>query len=278
MRMNLLLLLFITALLSACASFPAPAERRVQADALAASHQWEGVVLKAGVFQLQAYVPPVQTKASLLTVYLEGDGFAWISSTLPSADPTPIDPLALRLALAQPEGNIAYLGRPCQYLGAGQPHCSQRYWTGARFSEEVVASLDKAIDQLKARVGAERLILIGYSGGGALSLLLAARRSDVVGIVTVAGNLDPAAWTAHHGVTPLQGSLNPADFRPALAQLPQLHLVGSADRVVPPSLTEAFVAAYPSGHRATVKVMAGYDHACCWVQHWDRLLGTSGIQ
>jgi len=276
MRMSLSLLLVAIALLSGCASFPSPEERRVQADALAASRQWNGVVLDAGVFQLQAYVPSVLVGAPVLTVYLEGDGFAWISSSQPSTDSTPIDPLALRLALAQPSGSVAYLGRPCQYLGVGQPQCQQRYWTGARFSEEVVVSLNRAIDQLKSRAGANRVILIGYSGGGALSLLLAARRKDVESVVTVAGNLDPVAWAAHHGVTPLRDSLNPADLRPTLAGVSQLHLVGSEDKVVPPSLTEAFVAAYPSGHRAKVRVMAGYDHVCCWAQNWQQILMTIG--
>jgi hypothetical protein len=41
--------------------------------------------------------------------------------------------------------------------------------------------------------------------------LVAARRHDVVRLVTVAGNLDHLAWTTLHGVSPLTGSLNPAD-------------------------------------------------------------------
>lgn len=280
MRWHTLLILTGTALLAACVTLPTPQERRGQADALVQSHGWQSLKLQAGIFQLQAYVPRSAGTDEVLTLYLEGDGFAWINSRQPSPDPTPLDPLALRLALAQPDGRAAYLGRPCQYLGATQAPCQQRYWTGARFAEEVVASLDAAASQLKRRSGAQRLVLVGYSGGGALALLLAARRSDVARVISVAGNLDHATWTHQHRVTPLQDSLNPANLRPALAQIPQVHLQGGADRIVPPLLAQAFVAGYPTGHRARVEVLAGYDHHCCWVQHWPQLwrrsLGDQG--
>jgi hypothetical protein len=50
--------------------------------------------------------------------YQSGDGLAWLSSDVPSSDPTPLDPLALRLALAKPARNAAYLARPCGVLRA----------------------------------------------------------------------------------------------------------------------------------------------------------------
>ena len=264
-----LLPLLATLLLTACTSVPSPEARRQQAAALAHEHHWQALQLQAGIFQLQAYA--AQRKSEELTLYLEGDGLAWLNSQQPSFDPTPLDPLALRLALAQPNGNAAYLGRPCQYLGTNEQPCQQRYWTGARFAEEVVHSLDQAADQLKARAGAQRLVLVGYSGGGALALLLAARREDVVRVVTVAGNLDHAAWTDHHRLTPLRGSLNPAQMRTRLAGVEQIHLLGEQDRVIPLELGEAFVAAYPPAHRAQVRVLPGYDHRCCWVADWPRL-------
>lgn len=269
MRLSHLLPLCGALLLAACASVPSPETRHQQADALAQGQGWQALQLHAGIFRLQAYAPP--TRSAQLTIYLEGDGFAWLNSRQPSADPTPLDPLALRLALAQPDGNAAYLGRPCQYLGAAQAPCAKRYWTDARFAEEVVHSLDQAINQLQARAGAQRLVLVGYSGGGALALLLAARRDDVARVVTVAGNLDHAAWTRHHRVTPLQASLNPTTLRSRLAGVEQLHLVGERDRVITPQLVEAFIAGYPPGHRAQIKVLPGYDHRCCWADDWAQI-------
>ncbi|WP_226945488.1 alpha/beta hydrolase [Pseudomonas sp. EggHat1] len=269
MRLSPLFLLAGTLLLAACTSFPSPGERHQQASILAHQQNWQALQLQGGAFRLQAFAP--QTRGDELTIYLEGDGFAWISARQPSSDPTPLDPIALRLALAQPRGNAAYLGRPCQYLDASRPPCQRRYWTDARFAEEVVQSLDQAVDQLKDRAGARRLVLIGYSGGGALTLLLAARRHDVKRIVTIAGNLDHAAWTYHHRISALKGSLNTAVLRARLANVEQFHLVGDEDRIIPPQLTEAFLASYPPGHRAQRKVVRGYDHRCCWAQDWPAL-------
>lgn len=271
MRLRTIVSMLFTVLLSACATLPAPDERRQAASALARERGWQGLELRTSSFSLQAYVPGASPADDELTLYIEGDGLAWISGRQPSSDPTPLDPLGLRLALAHPQGNAVYLGRPCQYLGNGRAPCGKAYWTGARFAEQVVHSIDQATDQLKARAGAQRLVLVGYSGGGALAMLLAARRRDVVQVVTVAGNLDHAAWTQHHRVTPLHGSLNPERLRPRLAHLRQLHLVGERDRITPPELAQAFVAGYPPGHQARVEVLPGYDHRCCWAEDWKSL-------
>lgn len=257
-------------LLAACVSVPAPGERRQAAVALVQARHWHGVDLATSTFNLQAFIPDTFDKDPHLTVYLEGDGFAWVSASQPSSDPTPVNPVALRMALAQPAGNAAYLARPCQYL-ADQDNCRQRYWTNARFAEDVVASFDQAVDQLKAQAGAQRLTLVGYSGGGALALLLAARRDDVQNIITVAGNLDPAAWAEYHHVSPLDGSLNPVGQRATLARIPQVHLSGANDNVIPSVLTTGFVAAYPKASPASVRVIPGYTHQCCWAQDWSQL-------
>ncbi|WP_397377306.1 alpha/beta hydrolase [Pseudomonas sp.] len=270
MRLMPALWLAIATVLGACASTPNPEVRQALATALASKQHWQSLALQTEVFRVQAYVPPT-FNGEALTVYLEGDGFAWRTSRQPSADPTPLDPLALRLALAQPDGNAAYLGRPCQYLDAQQAPCATRYWGEARFAENVVRSLDQAVGQLKFRAGAQRVVLVGYSGGGALAMLLAARRSDVQRVVTVAGNLDHTAWTRHHRVTPLHGSLNPSSLRSGLAQVEQVHLVGEQDRIITPQLVEAFVAGYTAGHRAQVRVLSGYDHHCCWAKDWSKI-------
>lgn len=233
---------------------------------LADAHGWQASVLAGGSFELAAWLPRDIVPADELTIYIEGDGLAWLTPDTPSADPTPRAPLALQLALTQPDGNAAYLARPCQYVGSAR--CEQRYWTNARFAPDVIAASDQAVDALKAHFAARRLILVGYSGGGTVAALLAARRHDVVRLVTVAGNLDVYAWTSLHKITPLAESLDPADFRTELARIPQRHLVGSDDRVVPPPLVTTFAAGMPD---ARVIVIPGYDHHCCWAEHWPKL-------
>lgn len=260
----------VAAGLAACVSVPTPDLRRQEAVSLAQTRHWHATEVSTSTFKLQAFIPDTRIKSPHLTVYLEGDGFAWISSSQPSTDPTPINPVALRLALTQPSGNAVYLARPCQYQ-AEQDNCRQRYWTQARFADEVVVSLNQAIDTLKTTTDAQHLTLVGYSGGAALAMLVAVRRNDVRDIITVAGNLDHAAWTDYHHVRPLDESLNPVDQIAALANIRQVHLSGADDTVTPPVLTTRFVAAFPEPRQAIVRIIPGYTHQCCWAQDWPML-------
>lgn len=178
-----------------------------------------------------------------LTVYLEGDGFAWRSRHQPSDDPTPLRPIGLQLAAADPTGSVLALARPCQYSPDGPAlPCEPRYWTSHRFAPEVIAALSIAIDRAKAATGATTVRLVGFSGGGVAAALLAAGREDVVQLVTIAAPLDLAAWTRLHGVSPLTGSVDPMSEPGVsrLARVRQVHVVGGRDTVVPPELSAAF--------------------------------------
>jgi dienelactone hydrolase len=218
-----------------------------------------------------AFLPADPLPASRLTIYIEGDGLAWTTPTLASSDPTPRDPLGLRLALAHPGGAAAYLARPCQYVDAEAIHCSRRYWTNARFASEVVTASDRAIDILKARFKATHLTLVGYSGGGAVATLLAALRRDVDILVTVAGNLDHQAWTDYQRISPLDGSLNPADKIAGLRGIKQWHFVGGKDDNLPPELAKGFARRFPPSERPVVMIEPEFDHRCCWAENWSRL-------
>lgn len=266
-----LLLTLLLALLTACANL-APQQRRQHADALAAAHGWQKLRLPAGPFILTGYAPADAAPAATLTVYIEGDGLAWLTRAQASDDPTPRRPLGLELALRHPLGAAAYLARPCQYVAeADWPGCEAAYWTSRRFAPEVVEASSRAIDLLKQQAGAQRLVLVGYSGGGAVAALVAARRSDVVQLVTVAGNLDHRAWTALHHVPPLAGSLNPAEEWEALQAVPQLHFVGGKDKNMRAEIVRAYADRFPPARRPAMRVMQGFDHVCCWVEQWPEL-------
>ena len=259
----------------ACASID-PAQRRAQADALAASAGWSRLLLPSGQFALTAYVPAAAPPQPLLTIYIEGDGHAWNTPNTPSDDPTPVQPMALKMALQHAGAAVAYLGRPCQYRDATQgAACPVQYWTESRYAPEVIAATSLAVDQLKQRSGARRVILIGYSGGGAVAALVAARRDDVARLVTVAANLDTDAWARLQRLQPLAGSLNPADAWPRLQAIPQRHFAGANDRVVPPAVQQSYAARFPVGARPPVTVLPGYDHQCCWLARWPQLLADA---
>lgn len=268
-----------------CASLPDPAERLAAVEHLTAARGWQRLQLGDAAHALTAFGPPpaVHTPGAPLTVYIEGDGLAWLSASRPSPDPTPVHPLALHLALAQPEGTAIYLARPCQYPNTLSSRvCTPADWTGARFSEVAVNATHQALDQLLAHHHAQGLHLVGYSGGAAIAALVAARRSDVRSLTTVAGNLDHALWTRLHRLTPLSDSLNPADVSASLGGLPQWHLVGEIDAVIPLALAQRFLSLQAPAGQATPRVLAGFDHRCCWAQAWPQLWretrGTSPVQ
>lgn len=270
-RPALLLPLLAGLMLSSCVSIPDAGQRSASATQLAASHGWVAQPLHTGNFVLQAMLPPTPPVAERLTVYIEGDGLAWLNRDTPSFDPTPITPLALQLAL-QDDGPAAYLARPCQYLLAANPECGQRYWTQQRFAPELIAASNQALEQLKQRFQARQLVLVGYSGGAAVAALLAARRSDVAGLITVAGNLDHAAWTSQLALTPLRGSLNVADSWAQLLRVPQLHFVGADDSQTGMLAVAPFVQRFPPAQRPPVSIQAGFGHQCCWAASWPALL------
>ena len=255
-----------------CASPPTPTERLKCADSLASAHSWYPLDIQTDSFKLHAYLPVFHKDSNTLTIYIEGDGFAWYSINLPSDDPTPINPIGLKLALAQPNGVAVYLARPCQYLEKKDAsYCSAAVWTNERYSEKVIYSTNQAIDILKEHFHAKKLTLVGYSGGAAVAALVAVRRDDIDKIITVAGNMDHRAWSAYERISPLDGSLDPVDFIGSLENIKQWYLVGGKDTVVPSSLTQQFVNQFSIKHRPKILLQADFDHHCCWVEHWPSL-------
>lgn len=209
-----------------------------------------------------------------LVVYVEGDGRAYVNRRTPSSDPTPENPMGMRLAMLDPAPNVLYLGRPCQYNDPVEA-CPMRYWTLERYAPVVVDSMNQALDLAKERIGASKLHLVGYSGGGAIALLLAEKRQDkgdVLSVTTIAGNLDHAFWTELHGVTPLEGSDNPADAAALVGDLPQLHLAGGDDDIVPPAVARSFMKKLPEGAPAELVVVDEATHTCCWPEIWPGML------
>jgi pimeloyl-ACP methyl ester carboxylesterase len=263
--------LLIALALAGCAS-----SRHAEAPKLAEDAGWRWRILPAGPFDL-AVASSRRSGGDALTAYIEGDGLAYVRPHRPALDPTPTDPIALRLALADPgTGPVAWIARPCQYtMPAHGRGCRSAEWLDRRYAPEVLDSTDAALDALKRESGARHLVLVGYSGGGALAVLLAARRRDVTRIVTVAANLDLAYWVRRDGLSPLTGSLDPADAAPRLKDIPQMHFAGSDDRSVGPDVVRAYLAHLPPGAPARLIAVPDFTHTCCWAHDWPSLMGQA---
>jgi hypothetical protein len=196
-----------------------------------------------------------------LHVYLDGDGVPWLGG-YPTTDPTPRNPLVLDLLVLDAAPSI-YLGRPCYHALGDEPACEPALWTSGRYSERVVESLAAAAGRVREARGAERIVWLGYSGGGALALLLAARVPETSGVVTVAANLDIDRWADGQRSTRLAGSLNPARQPPLPARVYQRHYAGGRDRTVPAESVAPSVG---------FVVVPEYDHRCCWAALWPAVL------
>ncbi len=235
------------------------------------------------------------TKSRTLLVFIGGDGLPWVDQGRRIAkDPTAKDEVTIELMLELQrywgEKSLMFLGRPCYYLNRryqdrryqdGEDHdgmaelCEAKYWTSARYSEQVVSWMSQALESVMLEYEYRDLVLIGYSGGASLALLLASElshskdRFKISSVVSVAGNLDVDAWSQFHGYLPLSQSLSPADIDFKGWQLPLLVLSGAKDTNVPVSSyreifeQESWRSAVERG-LIEVETISEADHRCCW--------------
>lgn len=168
-----------------------------------------------------------------IRIYIEGDGYSFNHNGQPTSNPTPKGRFMRDLAFNDPNPNVVYLARPCQYVEDEQCSYSNFAWTTGRFSKAVVDSMSSAVNQI---AGSKPVILVGYSGGAMISGLMIGRNANlkVRKWITIAGVLNHSAWTAHHKVRPLVDSL---EMR-SIPNVPQIHFAGGDDHVVPPYLVE----------------------------------------
>ncbi len=217
-------------------------------------------------FQLEAFAKENAEQEGVLHVYLEGDGLPWWSEYSISADPTPRNPLMLRL-MALDRSPSLYLGRPCYNGHAQDLGCSPLLWTNRRYAPEVLAAMEEALTVFLHGRRYSGLIWLGHSGGGALALLLAQRFPATRAVVTVAGNAEIDVWADLHEYSRLQGSLNPADFQ--AGEYPETHYLGGRDEIIPPSVFQPIL---QKRRNAKVVVIPGFSHVCCWDSLWPKIL------
>lgn len=256
------MLIMIVAMLAGCATSPAQLIDRRAIGAGLQRIQFDEARFPSLIYLKRSTGPGAAGRP--LLVFLEGDGIPWTGAgTVPSDDPTTQDPMALELLINSPAPS-AYVTRPC-YQGLRPKNCTAEQWTGGRYSSEIVESMVRSVREALRRSGANDVALIGYSGGGVLAVLIGERLERVRAVVTVAANLDTDAWTKHHGYLPLSQSLNPS--RSQLPHpWPEVHLQGGTDTVTPPATTKAY---FDRFKRAERKIIANYDHLCCWKNDWE---------
>lgn len=254
---------------SLCESISYP---RRNIDLIAEKNGFHREPIITDLFTLVSYVK-IQQKGAPLVVYIEGDGRAWLTKKTVSTDPTPRQIMVFKLAVTDDSVNVAYLARPCQYIGRkNEKNFDSVYWTSARFSGEVINSMNHALNELKKLSGTQEIKLIGFSGGGAIAVILAAGRDDVSGLCTISGNFDHIKVNEYHCVTGLDRSLNAIDFAERVSRIPQRHFAGEKDKVIPIKVVEDFVLKTGDKKLERLTIVDGCTHNKGWVKKWKKLL------
>ena len=227
---------------------------------------------------ISSYLPvytwqPVHPDSSqTVRIYIEGDGRAWIKRGRPSLDPTPQLRLVHSLMLNDPKQDIAYIGRPCQYVR--NEHCYSKHWTFDRYNQFSVDTINTAIDNIKEHGQYQGIELVGYSGGAAIALLTAASRNDIQSIRTVAGNLSPAYTNQIHQVSAMPDALDPASFSAKLEAIPQIHFYGFDDQVIPAGVSSHYIRKFNTKN-CIITLGVEADHQKGWSEKWQTLLRKS---
>ncbi len=227
-----ILLLLSIVLLSSCKTLT------YEHDSIGKMYGFQKVLVKGGDFWITTY-QKISDKRKPYVFYIEGDGAAFAGKYQVSRNPTPRKPMFIKLAAMDDRPNVVYVARLCQYTPTKlNPKCNTQYWTNKRMSDDTVQSLNDVINNINNH---NKFSLIGFSGGGGIAVMIAARNSMVKDVITVAANLDHVAFTTLHNVTPMIGSLNPIDYVNQVKHIPQLHISGGKDNIVPPFIADKFV-------------------------------------
>ncbi|RYG59734.1 MAG: hypothetical protein EON60_09510 [Alphaproteobacteria bacterium] len=192
-------------------------------------------------------------------IYIEGDGHAYVNRTTPSGDPTPYNPVGLKLALKDTHDNVLYIARPCQWEQGTQCRDIRGLWTQKRFITPVI---DQYAVLIMRETEGRPVELVGFSGGAWIALQVAARLQNVTKVVTVAGNLAPDWVNTQHRVSPMPVEPYPQG---RLAELPVEAYIGTMDKVVTAGVVDAY--REQTGAR-NVKVI---EHYATHTKGWEML-------
>ena len=206
--------------------------------------EWTEKTIKTKYLSFQVWEKDVHEGGDL-RLYIEGDG-----------SPMPDRPIAFELAQRDPNPNVIYISRPCQYVDCEE--CKNpALWQEERFNEEIVNEMKSLVVHLSHKYKSPALDLIGYDGGGTMALLLATR-IPVRQVITIGGILDTKTYASDQGIT-LNG-MNPLRFLNTLSAVKQVHYVGTEDTKTPPQHAEYFVTRLKDPLSAVIKSVPGATH------------------
>jgi hypothetical protein len=258
--------LAVTVFLAACST---PGVRQNNANRLAYPVFMIPRTLTVDGYQLKLF-ERVHDKGTTATVYIEGSGEVWHRGFNPMSDPTPKNPVALALASQDSGKNVLYIGRTCQYgmKKMGADECPQSTLRNRMFNDDMVALYGHVLDEMKQRYHLTGFHLVGFESGGGLATILAANRSDVLSLRTVAGVLDTDMFAKARDIQWVEASLNPVSVVPQLISMPQHHYIAQLDDVVPNDVYHSFAQAFGDDRCLSYTLVQNTDHTYDWSENW----------
>ena len=200
-----------------------------------------------------------------LTVYIEGDGLSWVDRFTPSSNPTPVDPLAFRMALIDEGENIIYLARPCQYEWSN--NCNKDIWTFSQYSSIVLNSYKEIINHLSK--SHNDIHLVGYSGGGGIAMYLGSiQNKSIKSIRTIAGNINHNELSKILNISRLKKSINFYSIEDKIKKIPQIHYYGLNDKTVPNELQISYKERNIENDCVKIQSAHKVSHNEGWLDFW----------
>ena len=206
---------------------------------------------------IKTYQSDGKSGAPVLFIVLHGDGSAG----------GPVDyhyDVAARLASDNSINVIAVaMLRPGYGDRAGNSSTGSDLGRRDSYTPQYIDDISDAISNLKTFHRANRVVLVGHSGGAAISAVILGRHPGLADAGTlVACPCDLVAWRQRENRSPWMRSLSPHRY---VGDIPRhtriVALVGSDDTNTPPSLSENYVSSLTSrGVEATFVLLQGANH------------------
>ncbi|MEM7070327.1 MAG: hypothetical protein AAF403_01035 [Pseudomonadota bacterium] len=248
-----------------------PAERYTQTDNLLKNNGFESIILSAEVFDVAAWAN-IKNAHQPISIFIEGDGFAYYSRHHISDDPTPTNAIAAKIAVNDLSDNRIYLARPCQYIinhGSNSTHCRPSIWTRDRFSKNMLILYHDLLDELAERYNNKSgFHIVGYSGGGVFATLLGMFRDDVIDATAIASPLDIKAFIRYHRLSRLY-AVNPFDYKKRLYNTNLTLYLGSDDQIINKDVLEDFLDDMAGRKNFKLIEIENFEHEDDWHHIWQ---------
>lgn len=231
-------------------------------------------IINSQPFEIKAF-ERVHQEGEIAHLYIaEGNG-PWNTETR-ALDPTPKNPVSLKLASKDGYENVIYLGQPCQYLSSFDgTQCDKKYWTTHNFSPEIIDAYNSAIEEIKVRYRIPEFHIMGHDTGGTIATILAATRGDILSLRTVNGVLDTDAYANIHGFESSESSINPAYLADKLKYVPQRHFVGRDDRKGANAVHHSYEQNIKDQNCLSVTFVDDATHDDGWESRWPTMMNET---